>query len=356
MASLHRCLKSVAILRQSSRTGMIAMPPSQKVRPIAPSLTVTSSMMGRLGSWHPTTNSQIRLRSTDMDDSNENDDWCDVFPLEDGSHQSAKVTIPKFQEANTNENNLFDRKYFMDRLNATTIACREMNKSSLWIKIHMSRASLIEDMESLGFRFHNAQGSNATLNLWLKESESMIPEFATHHVGVGGFVVNSRNEILCVRELRKNYSPWKIPGGLSELGEHIDEAVTREVLEETGIQTKFRKILCFRHTHGMALGRSDLYFVCQLDPVEEKDSTGNIVIPKPTPQPGEIEAAIWMPLEEFREMVAKTGHPMIRHVLKLYDQGHSIDKEIIGSLVPGRKPSPMYAPFLKTTTDDKEDD
>ena len=82
--------------------------------------------------------------------------------------------------------------------------------------------------------------------------------------GVGAVVVNSRDEILCVRELRMNYMPWKVPGGLSELGESISDAAEREVLEETGVPTKFHSILSFRHAHGLANGRSDLYFVCPI--------------------------------------------------------------------------------------------
>jgi hypothetical protein len=37
------------------------------------------------------------------------------------------------------------------------------------------------------------------------------------------------DELLVVREARNNYRPWKIPGGLAELGEHLDEAAIREV-------------------------------------------------------------------------------------------------------------------------------
>lgn len=37
--------------------------------------------------------------------------------------------------------------------------------------------------------------------------------FTPGTVGVGAVVINSRNEVLCVRELRKNYLPWKTPTG-----------------------------------------------------------------------------------------------------------------------------------------------
>lgn len=188
-------------------------------------------------------------------------EWKDVLPFQDGSHNSARIRVP---DSTAPPGDIFHRTTFQMRLKDTISVLRELEKSSLWVEVPMSRASLIEDMRDLGFKFHHAQDDTASLNLWLKDSECMIPEFATTNVGVGAVVVNSRKEILCVRELRNNYRPWKVPGGLSELGEHIPEAAEREVLEETGIATTFRSILCFRHTHGMANGRSDLFFVCRL--------------------------------------------------------------------------------------------
>lgn len=171
------------------------------------------------------------------------------------------------------------------------------------------------------------------------------------HVGVGAIVVNSRDEILCVRELRRNYRPWKVPGGLAELGEHIPEAAEREVLEETGIPTKFSSILSFRHSHGLANGRSDLYFVCQLEPVETIDEkTGKLIIPEPRAQECEIEAAKWIPLSEYRDMVngigLDQGHPMMQHVMQTYDEGKRIKQTTVTSIVPGRKPNPIYHPAL----------
>ena len=154
-------------------------------------------------------------------------------------------------------------------------------------------------------------------------------------------MVNSKNEILCVRELRKNYLKWKIPGGLSELGEHLDQAAIREVREETGILTKFDSVLAVRHTHGLQFNRSDLYFICRLSPIEIEDSTGDVIIPEPVPQEGEIAAASWVQMDEYRDMVEK-DHPTMRHILKLYDGMAEIERTVHKSVVPGRDPSPIY--------------
>ena len=275
----------------------------------------------------------------------DNEEWKDVLSFEQSAHNSATIKVPR------EENLVFNVQTFESRLKSTCEMLKEMQKSSVWVEIPMSRASLIEKMSSLGFQYHHAQGTIAKLNLWLREdTESKVPEFATHHVGVGALVINSRNEVLCVRELSKNYMPWKIPGGLSELGESIAEAAVREVMEETGVPTKFHSILSFRHTHGLANGRSDLYFVCRLDPLEENDEDGKAIIPEPCAQACEIEATQWVPFAEYRAMVDGTdgnpGHPMMHNVLKVYDRGLRIQPKEVKSVVPGRKPNPMYIPMV----------
>lgn len=282
-----------------------------------------------------------------------NESWSDVLPFSKSSHRSAKITIP----AEPDDDDAYDESTFRTRLESTIVACQELGKSSIWVEVPMARCSLIEkgDMEALGFQFHHAVGEKAVLNLWLKkDTESKVPEFATHNVGVGAVVVNSRDEILCVREIRKNYMPWKTPTGLSELGEQIDEAAVREVLEETGIRTKFHSILSFRQTHGLAHDRSDLFFVCRLDPIERVDENGNVLIETPTAQTCEIEKAEWVPLSEYREMVndKENGHPMMRHVIEMYDNGKRIEKNMVHSVIPGRtQPNAMYFPSIEKATD-----
>jgi ADP-ribose pyrophosphatase YjhB (NUDIX family) len=267
--------------------------------------------------------------------------WRELLPFHDTSHNSATIVVPN----QLDENILFHPTTFQGLLDNTVAALREMGKSSLWVEVPMTRARLIEDMVDFGFLFHHAQGITAKLNLWLREDiPSKVPEFATHHVGVGAVVINSRDEILCVRELRRNYMPWKVPTGLSELGESIADAAVREVMEETGVPTKFHSILSFRHTHGMANGRSDLFFVCRLVPVEDDG-----VIPTPIPQACEIAEALWLPLSEYRNMVdganGEPGHPMMSFVMNhVYDKGTRIENFDVKSVVPGRTPTPMYFP------------
>lgn len=181
-----------------------------------------------------------------------------VLPFAETSHRSATISIPKADE----EFAPFSQGCIHQSMEATVQACRSLGKSSIWVHIPMNRCNIIQDakMEMLGFHFHHTKKDTVVLNRWLDDTtESKIPEFATHNVGVGAVVINSRNEILCVRELRKNYMPWKTPTGLSDVGESIDEAAIREVMEETGIVTTFRRVLSFRQTHGMSAD-SSVYF------------------------------------------------------------------------------------------------
>ena len=119
-----------------------------------------------------------------------------------------------------------------------------------------------------------------------------------------------------------------------------------QVLEETGVAAKFHSVLGFRQTHGLTHGRSDLFFVCRLDPVETRDTDGNVIIPDPIPEISEIECAEWIPLPQYRDMVfnKEQGHPMMQYIMTVLDAGAHIEKTVLNSVVPGRKPNDVYYP------------
>jgi 8-oxo-dGTP pyrophosphatase MutT (NUDIX family) len=80
-------------------------------------------------------------------------------------------------------------------------------------------------------------------------------------------------------------------------GEHLAEGVVREVLEETGVRTRFDALVCFRHWHGYRYGKSDIYFVCRLRPLSEEI----------TIEAEEIAESRWMPVQEYLDAPQVSG-------------------------------------------------
>ena len=57
---------------------------------------------------------------------------------------------------------------------------------------------------------------------------------------------------------------WKLPGGLVDEDEKLENGAIREVKEETGIDTDFLGILGMREITKFRFNRGDLYLVCLL--------------------------------------------------------------------------------------------
>ena len=76
-------------------------------------------------------------------------------------------------------------------------------------------------------------------------------------------VLNDENEVLLVQEVNPlGGTPfWKLPGGQVEDKETLEEAVVREVKEETGINAKVEGILSFKENSNYIFKKHDLYFI-----------------------------------------------------------------------------------------------
>ncbi len=57
-------------------------------------------------------------------------------------------------------------------------------------------------------------------------------------VGVGGVVVHEGRVLLIRRGKEPLYGRWVVPGGTVELGEPLETALVREMLEETGLEVE----------------------------------------------------------------------------------------------------------------------
>jgi len=62
-------------------------------------------------------------------------------------------------------------------------------------------------------------------------------------VGVGGVVVHEGRVLLIRRGKPPLYGRWVVPGGTVELGEPLQEALVRELREETGLEVEPLELL-----------------------------------------------------------------------------------------------------------------
>ena len=182
-------------------------------------------------------------------------------------------------------------------------------KGGLWLKIPLACAGLSGVGAKLGFEFHHAKPDYVLMTRWLKPSPSPLPKYAFTQIGVGGVVVNSKDEVLMVQE---KISPvadyqgcWKLPGGLADPGEDFAATVAREVREECGIDAALEGVVSLRHAHGRRFGQGDLYVVVRLRTTED---AAPIAIDE-----AELAAAQWMSFEELEaitETPADKGQPL----------------------------------------------
>src|SRR5574344_2131926 len=112
---------------------------------------------------------------------------------------------------------------------------------------------------------------------------------ANHTLGVGAVVINSKNEILLIKEIIRN-EYYKLPGGHIDDAEMISQALSREVFEETGVVVDFERIISIGHFYPHQFHKSNLYVLCLAKPkslkIDVKDKK-------------EISEAIWLDLDEM---------------------------------------------------------
>ncbi|XP_031831760.1 uncharacterized protein LOC116426650 isoform X2 [Nomia melanderi] len=181
---------------------------------------------------------------------------------------------------------------FAQRLKISLQEWIKDKKRTIWFRVHLSHSEWVPILVKEGFKFHHAREEYVSLYLWLvKDEECNVPHYAHTNLGVGAFVYNEKTkEVLVIKEKYAQRSPfWKLPGGYVNPGEDIEAAVKREVLEETGIQTTFKCLIGFRHTHEHAFGCSDIYIILYLSP-------NNFNIKKCD---REISECQWMKLTEY---------------------------------------------------------
>ncbi|CAJ2649389.1 unnamed protein product [Trifolium pratense] len=210
-----------------------------------------------------------------------------------------------------------DSTTFLSILRASISNWKHQGKQGVWIKLPIHLANLVETLIKEGFWYHHAEPKYLMLVHWIADSANTIPANATHRVGVGAFVVNEKREVLVVQEKTgpfRGTGSWKFPTGVADQGEDICVAAVREAKEETGVSnifvvdTEFVEILAFRQSHMSFFEKSDLFFVCLLRPL-----SFDIKI-----QEVEIEAAKWMPFDEYVAQPFMEKYELLRYINDIY--------------------------------------
>ncbi len=116
-------------------------------------------------------------------------------------------------------------------------------------------------------------------------------EYACHFLGVGGVVIHENKVLLVKPNYGFSRGKWVIPGGLVECGETLQEAVVREIKEETNLDVEPIGIVSIRAMVRKSDNLTDVYciFLCKLS-----SSSPSLSI-----QHSELDDARWFSLDEI---------------------------------------------------------
>ncbi|MHA2370829.1 MAG: NUDIX domain-containing protein [Candidatus Hodarchaeales archaeon] len=140
----------------------------------------------------------------------------------------------------------------------------------------------------------------------MTQSNSEIPHKPPdrHLIGVGGIVLRDAEVLL----IKPNYGPakglWMIPGGFVDTGETFEDAIKREILEETGLEIRPLDIVSVRMMTRQRQFENepdqinDLYVVLRCEYLKGD----------PKPCSTEIEDVTFLPLVKAQTDRAITGY------------------------------------------------
>ena len=98
------------------------------------------------------------------------------------------------------------------------------------------------------------------LPLWLQIVLSRVirPLF---QVIAAAVIFDENRNVLLVKSTYNRFHPWGLPGGSLEYGEHPEEAVIREVFEETHLNVCIEKLLL---VNSWMPDRVGMYYLCRI--------------------------------------------------------------------------------------------
>jgi ADP-ribose pyrophosphatase YjhB (NUDIX family) len=112
-----------------------------------------------------------------------------------------------------------------------------------------------------------------------------------YNIGVGGAVVREHRLLLVRRASRHGRGNWQLPGGFIEPDETMEQAVVREVEEETGVVSEVQAVLGLRSRYDPQSGNG-MYVILLLTPIRGE----------PIADGREVDHAAYFSLGEIRQL------------------------------------------------------
>ncbi len=143
------------------------------------------------------------------------------------------------------------------------------------------------------------------LRLWMRQRASWqwrIIWLINHKfmVSVAGVVTNNDGRLLLLRHRYHVGNGWGLPGGIVQAGERLEDALAREVHEETGYAIDHIRLL---HIDSGYQLRLEVYFTARL-------AGGTLLL-----QEEEILEAGWYPMDALPECLSPSQRAIIQQAL-----------------------------------------